>query len=95
MANGQSLSLSLSLSLHRGTLELCQGEHRVFGHLPDEDPSPPIAPFGRATSSRKSLSGYHLRMIEATVFLVTFNAAELFWYPSTLKQLQCLQVLIG
>ena len=25
---------------------------------------------------------FHLRMIEATVFLGTFNAADIFWYPS-------------
>ena len=27
----------------------------VLGHLPDQGPSPPIAQFGRAASSRKSL----------------------------------------
>ena len=26
-----------------GTLELCQSDHRVLGHLPDQGPSPPIA----------------------------------------------------
>jgi hypothetical protein len=25
---------------------------------------------------------FHLRMMEATVFLETFNAADFFWYPS-------------
>jgi hypothetical protein len=25
---------------------------------------------------------FHLRMIEATVFLGTFSAADIFWYPS-------------
>ena len=25
---------------------------------------------------------FHLRMMEATVFLGTWNAAEMFWYPS-------------
>ena len=25
---------------------------------------------------------FHLRMMEASVFLGTFNAAEMFWYPS-------------
>ena len=62
--------------LHRGTLELCQRYHRVFGHLPQ---------FGWENSSRKSLrcsNFIHLRMIEATVFLGTFNAADIFWYPS-------------
>ena len=54
--------------LHRGTLELCQSEHRVLGHLPDQGPSPPIAQFGRTASSRKSLGGSKLlclRMMEA------------------------------
>ena len=32
--------------LHRGTLELCQSDHWVFGHLPDQDPSTPISQFG-------------------------------------------------
>ena len=26
---------------------------------------------------------FHLRMMEATMFLGTFNAAEMFWYPSS------------
>ena len=46
--------------LHRGTLELCQGDRRVLGHLPDQGPSPPIAQFGWAASSRKNLSGSKL-----------------------------------
>jgi hypothetical protein len=25
---------------------------------------------------------FHLRMMEATVFLGTFNASDIFWYPS-------------
>ena len=32
-------------------------DHRVLGHLPDQDPSPLIAQFGQADSSRKSLGG--------------------------------------
>jgi hypothetical protein len=40
---------------NRGTLELCQSDHRVLGHLPDQGPSPLIVQFGRAASSRKSL----------------------------------------
>ena len=43
--------------LHNGTLELCQSDHRVLGHLPDQGPSPLIAQFGWTTSSRKSLGG--------------------------------------
>jgi hypothetical protein len=42
---------------HRGTLELCQSDHRVLGHLLEQGPSLPIAQFGRAASSRKSLGG--------------------------------------
>ena len=44
----------------RGTLELCQSDHWVLGHLPDQGPSPPIAQFGWAPSSRKSLGGSKL-----------------------------------
>jgi hypothetical protein len=38
-------------------LELCQTDHQVLGHLPDQGPSPPIAQFCRAASTRKSLGG--------------------------------------
>jgi hypothetical protein len=46
--------------LHRGTLELCQSDNRVLGHLPEQGPSPLIAQFGWAGSSRKSLGGSKL-----------------------------------
>jgi hypothetical protein len=59
-----------------------KSDHRVLGHLPAQGLSPLIAQFGRAASSRKSLSGFHLRIMEATVFLGTFNTADIFWYPS-------------
>ena len=42
------------------TEELCQSYHRVLGHLPVQGPSPPIAQFGQAASSRKSLGGFKL-----------------------------------
>ena len=48
--------------------ELCQRDHWVLGNLPDPGPSLPIAQWGRAASSRKSLGSsklFHLRM-EAT-----------------------------
>ena len=35
---------------------------------------------------------FHLRMIEAPVFLGTFNAAEIFWYPS---QDLCLDTILS
>jgi hypothetical protein len=38
--------------LHRGTLELCQSDYRVLGHLPDQGPSPPIAQHGWTASFR-------------------------------------------
>ena len=46
--------------LHRGTLELCQSDHRVLGHLPDQGPSPLVAQFGRVASYGKSLGGSKL-----------------------------------
>ena len=46
--------------LHRRTLELCQRDHRVLGHLPEQDPSSLIAQFDRVSSSRNSLGGSKL-----------------------------------
>ena len=46
--------------LYRGTLELCQSDHLVLGYVPDQGPSPTIAQFCRAASSRKSLGGSKL-----------------------------------
>ena len=40
--------------LQRGTLELCQSDHRVLPHFPDQGPNPPIAQFAQAASSMKS-----------------------------------------
>ena len=68
--------------LHRGTLELCQSGHWVLGYLPDQGPSPPIAQFGRAASSRRGPYFIHLRRMGAAVFLGFFNAAHIFCYPS-------------
>ena len=36
----------------------------VLGHLPDLGPSPPIAQFGRAASSRKSFGGAQLLLFK-------------------------------
>jgi hypothetical protein len=47
------------VNLHRGTLELCQSDHRILGHLPEQGLSTPISQFGRVASSRKSLGGGH------------------------------------
>jgi hypothetical protein len=54
--------------LHRGTLEL--GERSSLA--------------GRPALGRVLVvpNVFHLRMMEATVFLGTFNAAKMFWYPS-------------
>ena len=46
--------------LHRGTLDLCQTDHWVLGHLPDQGPSPLIAQFSRAVGSRKIMGGSKL-----------------------------------
>ena len=42
------------------TLELCQSDHRVLGHLLEQGPSPQIAQFGQADSFRNSLGGSKL-----------------------------------
>ena len=68
--------------LHRGTLELCQSDHWVLGHLPDHGTSPPIAQFGQGRVLVVP-NFFHLRMMKAAVFLGTFNAAESFWYLDT------------
>ena len=60
-------------------------DYRVLGHLPDHGPSPPIVQFGRVASSGRVLvvpNFFHLRIMEASVFLRTFNAGDIFWYPS-------------
>ena len=46
--------------LHRGTLELYQSDQLVLGHVPDQGPSPLIAQFGQAASSRTSLGSSKL-----------------------------------
>ena len=62
-------------NIQRGTLELCQNDHWVLGHLLDQDPSPLIAQFGQASCFRKSL-------VVPNLLLGTFNAVEMFWCPS-------------
>ena len=51
-------------------VELCQSDHRVLGHLPD------LLPRLLSLAWWPAL-GSHLRMMEATVLLGTFNAADL------------------
>jgi hypothetical protein len=53
-------------------------DHQVLGHLPDQGSAGQPA-LGRVLVIPNFL---HLRMMEATVSLGTFNAAEMFWYPS-------------
>ena len=50
--------------LHRGTLEFCQSDYWVLGHLPDKGPSLQIAQFGWVSSSRKSLGGSKLLLFK-------------------------------
>ena len=54
---------------------------RNSGHLHDYGPSLPIAQFDRAACSRDLLvpNFFHLKMMEATVLLGTFNAADNFF----------------
>jgi hypothetical protein len=63
-------------------LELCQSDHWDIGHLPEQGPFSPNAKFGLMASSRKSLGGSKLlplKIMEATVYLVSINASEMFW----------------
>jgi hypothetical protein len=67
--------------LQRGTLELCQSDHWLLGHLPDQGPCPLIAQFGQAANSSKSLGGSKLLPFKndgGHCVLGTFNAAEFF-----------------
>ena len=61
--------------LHRGTLELCQSDHRARDRETHEAGQPAL---GRVLVVPNF---FHLKMV-ATVFLETFNSAEMFWYPS-------------
>ena len=64
--------------LHRGTMELCQSYHWVLGHPSDQGPSPPIAQFGWAASSRKSLGASKLLPFKN-------DGGHRSWRPSTLQ----------
>ena len=71
--------------LHRGTLELCQSGHQVLGHFPDQTLFHWSLSLARWPALGRVLGVpnlFHLRMMEATVFLGTFNAVDIFWYPS-------------
>ena len=71
--------------LHRGTLELCQSDHRVLVTSLTKALPPRFLSFAGLPALGRVLvvsNFFHLRMREATVFLGTFKAAEMFWYPS-------------
>ena len=56
--------------LHRGILKLCESDYQVLGHL---------SALGIVLVVPNL---FHLRLMEVTVFLGTFNAADIFWYSS-------------
>ena len=59
--------------------------HWVLGHLPDQGLLPRLLSLaGRPALGRVLVvpNFFHLRMMEANVFLGTFNAADICWYPS-------------
>ena len=63
--------------LYRGILELCHSLTKAL--------LPQLLSLAGRTALGKVLvvpNFFHLRMMEATVFLGTFNAADIFWYPS-------------
>ena len=62
-------------------LELCQSDFRVLGHLPDRCSSPQLLSLAERPALGRVLvvpNFFHLKMMEATVFLGTFNAADIF-----------------
>ena len=70
--------------ISRGTLELCPSDHQVIGHIPDKGPSPPMAQFGRAASSRKSLGGSKLPPFKTDGgTCVLEDIQDIFWCPSS------------
>ena len=66
--------------LPRGTLELCQNDHQVLGHLPDCCLAEQSA-LGRVLVVPNF---FHFRMMEATVFLETFNTPSPDLYLDTI-----------
>ena len=56
-----------------------QRDYRVFGHLPDQGPSPPIAQFGRAAGFRKCLGGSKLLPFKN-------DGGHCSWRPSILQK---------
>ena len=68
---------------HIGTLELCQSDHRVTSLTKALLPRL-LSLAGWPALGRVLVvpNFFHLRTMEATVFLGTFNAADIFWYPS-------------
>ena len=70
--------------LHRGTLELCQSDHRVFVTPLTKALLPRLLSLARLPALGRVLvvlNFFHLRMMEATVFLGTFNDECIFWNP--------------
>ena len=61
------------------TESLCQSDHRVLGHLPDQGRSPLIAQFGRPASSMKSRGGCKLLTFK-------INGGHCYWGPSMLQK---------
>ena len=66
------------------TKEHWQSDHWVLGHVPDQGPSPPIAQFGWAASSRKSFGGFKLLPFNNDEGHFSWGPSigtEMFWYP--------------
>ena len=77
--NDGCLSGSFS-HLHTGSLELIQSDHWVLGHLSYQRPFSPDCSVWPGGSRRVLVvpNFFHLRIMEATVLLGTFNAADFF-----------------
>ena len=67
------------------TEELCQSDHLVLGHLPDQGSSPPDSYVGRVASSRKSPGGFKLLPFKIDVgycVLQDLQCCRIVFYPS-------------
>ena len=61
------------------TEELCQNNHRVLGHLPDQGPSHPIAQFGWAASCcRKTVGPYIERCVPFQIMSNQLNLPQVY-----------------
>ena len=68
--------------LHRGTLEFCRSDNGVLSHLPDQGLLPLLLSLAGRPALGRVLAVPNVFRFRMTVFLRTFNDADIFWYPT-------------